>query len=65
MQGLQAVVSRLMPARDRVAVLLDFLGQQTIVEVDREQLIVDSKNRPWRSWEYGRRGPSQTSIAVA
>jgi len=31
--GLQAVVTRLMPARQRVAVLLDFLGRQTLAEV--------------------------------
>ncbi len=32
-QGLSAVVSRVMPAKDRVAVLLEFLGRQTMVEV--------------------------------
>jgi transcriptional antiterminator RfaH len=31
--GLQAVVARLMPGRDRVAVLLDLLGRQAIVEL--------------------------------
>lgn len=33
MRGLQAVVSRVMPSRERVAVLLDFLGRQTTIEV--------------------------------
>ena len=38
MQGLEAVVTRVMPARDRVAVLLEFLGRQTMVELNRTQL---------------------------
>jgi transcriptional antiterminator RfaH len=38
MRGLQAVVSRVMPSRQRVAVLLDFLGRQTMVELDRNQI---------------------------
>lgn len=38
MHGLEAVVTRVMPARERVAVLLDFLGRQTVVELNRCQL---------------------------
>jgi transcriptional antiterminator RfaH len=38
MSGLQAVVSRVTPARQRVAVLLDFLGRQTTLELDRWQI---------------------------
>jgi len=37
--GLQAVVSRVMPARERVAVLLEFLGRQTMVELPNESVI--------------------------
>ena len=37
--GLQAVVARVMPQRQRVSVLLDFLGRQTAVELDRCQLV--------------------------
>jgi len=33
MRGLRAVVSRVMPSRERVAVLLEFLGRQTTIEV--------------------------------
>lgn len=33
MRGLSAVVTRVMPSRERVAVLLDFLGRQTTIEV--------------------------------
>lgn len=33
MRGLQAVVSRVMPSRERVALLLEFLGRQTTIEV--------------------------------
>ena len=38
MHGLEAVVTRVMPARERVAVLLEFLGRQTMVELNRCQL---------------------------
>jgi len=37
--GLLAVVSRVMPGRERVAILLEFLGRQTSVELSRELLI--------------------------
>lgn len=37
--GLQGVVTRLMPARERVAVLLEFLGRQTAVEVPVSSII--------------------------
>ena len=33
LSGLEAVVSRVLPARQRVSVLLDFLGRQTVVEL--------------------------------
>jgi len=39
-RGFQGIVTRVMPARQRVAVLLDFLGRQTVVEVKMEELIV-------------------------
>jgi transcriptional antiterminator RfaH len=37
--GLHAVVTRIMPGRQRVLVLLDFLGRQTPVEVGMETVI--------------------------
>jgi transcriptional antiterminator RfaH len=37
--GLQAVVSRVMPGRQRVAVLLEFLGRQTSVELPNDSLV--------------------------
>jgi len=37
--GLQAVVTRVMPGRQRVAVLLEFLGRQTMVELPGEAVI--------------------------
>lgn len=37
--GLKALVTRVMPARERVAVLLDFLGRQTVVELNAQQVI--------------------------
>lgn len=44
-QGLLAVVARPMAARQRVAVLLDFLGRQTCVEVAPEHLLRDADPR--------------------
>jgi len=38
MSGLHAVVTRVMPAKQRVALLLEFLGQRTSVEVDRNRV---------------------------
>ena len=37
--GLEAVVTRVMPGPQRVAVLLDFLGRQTTVELSRDQVV--------------------------
>jgi transcriptional antiterminator RfaH len=38
-EGLQALVTRVMPGPQRVAVLLDFLGRQTTVELSSAQLL--------------------------
>ena len=46
LHGLQAVVSHAMSGQKRVAVLLDFLGRQTSVEVDRHLLVRRGENRP-------------------
>ena len=37
--GLEAVVTRVMPGRQRVGVLLDFLGRQTLVEISAAQVV--------------------------
>ena len=37
--GLQGVVTRLLPARERVKVLLDFLGRQTMIEVPVSSIV--------------------------
>ncbi len=50
LHGLKAVVTQLMPSRQRAAVLLDFLGRQTTVEVDRSQLVSEEENHARRSW---------------
>lgn len=39
LHGLAAVVTQVMPAKERVKVLLEFLGQQTTVEVDASALV--------------------------
>ena len=43
--GLRAVVTRVMPGRERVAVLLEFLGRQTTVELPRVTLIREGDQR--------------------
>jgi transcription antitermination factor NusG len=42
--GFRAVVTRLMPARQRVAVLLDFLGRQSVVELDCNSVVTETAN---------------------
>ena len=42
--GSQGIVVRLMPARQRVQILLDFLGQTTLAEVDRKSLVVEDES---------------------
>jgi transcriptional antiterminator RfaH len=38
-RGVQTVVTQVMPGRNRVAVLLDFLGRQTAVEMSAQSII--------------------------
>jgi transcriptional antiterminator RfaH len=45
LQGLQAVVRETMSSRERVAVLLDFLGRQTCVEVSAENVVPEADPR--------------------
>jgi transcriptional antiterminator RfaH len=45
MQGLAAVVSRVMPARARVAVLMEFLGRPTEIEVPAKSVIKEGNAR--------------------
>ena len=42
--GFQAIVLRVLPARQRVQVLLDILGRQTLVEVGRQSIILERRN---------------------
>jgi len=43
--GFEAVVSRVISAHQRVAVLLDFLGRQTVVELDIAALVKNTEQR--------------------
>jgi transcriptional antiterminator RfaH len=43
--GLAGVIARVMPARERVAVLLEFLGRQTAVEVPADSIIKQAEAR--------------------
>jgi len=42
---LRDLVTRVMPGRQRVAVLLDFLGRQTAVELDRDTVVREGDSR--------------------
>ena len=44
-RGLKAVVTRVMPARERVLVLLEFLGRQTSVEIAAADVIREGDQR--------------------
>ena len=44
-RGLKAVVSRVMPARERILVLLEFLGRQTSVEVAAADVVREGDPR--------------------
>ena len=39
LRGLEAVIARVLPARERVAVLLEFLGRQTTIELPADAVI--------------------------
>lgn len=45
MRGLRAVVTRVLPGRERIAVLMEFLGRQTMIEVPRQFLIKEGSER--------------------
>lgn len=45
LHGLHAVISRVVPARERVAVLLDFLGRQTTIELPENSVIKEGGER--------------------
>jgi len=45
--GFEAVVTRVMPALERVAVLLDFLGRQTVVELGNGTIVKNAEQRAW------------------
>ena len=45
LSGVRAVVSRVIPGRERVAVLMDFLGRQTTIEVPTQAVIKEGDAR--------------------
>jgi transcriptional antiterminator RfaH len=45
MRGLRAVVTRVLPGRERIAVLMEFLGRQTMIELPRHFLIKEGDER--------------------
>ncbi len=45
LHGLSAVVTQVLPARERVRVLLEFLGQQTSVEVEASAVVAQAQPR--------------------
>ena len=45
MRGLRAVVTRVLPGRERIAVLMEFLGRQTMIELPRHFLLKEGNER--------------------
>jgi transcriptional antiterminator RfaH len=45
LQGFQAIVTQVMPARQRVAILMDFLGRQTVVQINPQALLKNAQQR--------------------
>jgi transcriptional antiterminator RfaH len=45
MRGLRAVVTRVLPGRERIAVLMEFLGRQTMIELPQHFLIKEGDER--------------------
>ena len=45
MRGLRAIVTRVLPGRERIAVLMEFLGRQTMIELPRHFLIKEGDER--------------------
>lgn len=45
LRGLRGVVSRVMPSRERVAVLMDLLGRQTMIEITPESMVREGNER--------------------
>ena len=43
-QGFQAIVLKMLPARQRVQILLDILGRPTLVEVDRQSINLENRS---------------------
>jgi transcriptional antiterminator RfaH len=41
--GFNGIVLRILPAKQRVQILLDFLGRTTLAEVDRKSLVVENR----------------------
>ena len=45
MRGLRAVVARVLPGRERIAVLMEFLGRQTMIEVPLNFIVKEGDKR--------------------
>ena len=45
MRGLRAVIARILPGRERIAVLMEFLGRQTMIELPRHFLVKEGDER--------------------
>ena len=62
-QGFQALVARVIPRRQRVSVLLDFLGRQTAVELDTNQVVSNSATLRAGVAESGQAASSSRRLA--
>jgi len=60
LDGLRAVVTRVMAANDRVAVLMDFLGRQTAVELPADALVREGEPRQQSGHRASSNGKNRT-----
>jgi transcriptional antiterminator RfaH len=63
MRGLRAVVTRVLPSRERIAVLMEFLGRQTMIELPEHILLRDGDQRAVLLAEAPRTGGSTPGSA--
>jgi transcription elongation factor/antiterminator RfaH len=57
LRGLRAVVSRVMPGRERIAVLMDLLGRQTTIEVTAGDMVREGNERTAVFQDRGKPAP--------
>jgi transcriptional antiterminator RfaH len=62
--GSRGLVVRLLPARQRVQILLDFLGRATVAEVERKSLILEESSMAGLVPSLARVGPARIAATA-